>query len=394
MQTLERQIGELRSRVSELERENKALRSNEARSDASAEKLAQQLLDRVLDAAPLSIFATDEQGVFTLHRGSALKKVGMEQGENVGVSAFELYGSLPVRLGSEKTIDGESAIRRVLDRETLRGETELAGVVFDNQFAPLLDSEGKVSGLVGVAFDITERKHAESALHESQREIRAMAAHLANVEEDERKRIASDLHDSIGQALAVAGLSLARVCQDLPAGTQATVHARLEDVARMIEGVTRDLRAVIAELRPPTLDHCGLVATLEWMAEQYTKRTDIRLDVQGSPLDPPLPSAVANGLIRIAQEALSNTAKHAGASRVTIAVAEHGTVVSMTVTDDGAGFDPSQLGAQADRWGLVIMRERAINIGASLSIESNPGTGTCIEVSWSRTAAPADGTSR
>jgi two-component system, cell cycle sensor histidine kinase and response regulator CckA len=137
-------------------------------------RVAEQLFRRVLDAAPLSIFATDGRGVFTLHEGRALREVGMKAGENVGASAFELYGRLPIREHPDRTTSGDSLIRRVLAGETIRGETELKGVIFDNQFTPLLDADGRVIGLVGVAFNITERKRAEQALRESEEKHRLL----------------------------------------------------------------------------------------------------------------------------------------------------------------------------------------------------------------------------
>lgn len=126
---------------------------------------SEERLRTVLYHAPITIFATDEHGIFTLHEGQGLEKAGMKPGNNVGKSAFDLFSSLPVIEHTGKTITGGDVLHRVLAGETLAGITELNGVVFDNHFAPLRFAESQVAGLVGVATEITERRKAEEELH-------------------------------------------------------------------------------------------------------------------------------------------------------------------------------------------------------------------------------------
>jgi PAS domain S-box-containing protein len=142
--------------------------------DITQRKLAEDALHEsierlhiVMNSAPITIFATDSQGIFTLHEGKALKKVGMKPGQNVGMSSFELFSNLPIKESNGLMTTGENVIRRVLAGETVSGLTELKGVFFDNQFAPIQSLDGKVIGLVGVATDITENKKAEVALREN-----------------------------------------------------------------------------------------------------------------------------------------------------------------------------------------------------------------------------------
>ncbi len=346
---------------------------------------AEQLLRVVLNAAPMSLFATDKRGIFTLHRGGVLAKLGMEQGENVGKSAFELFGGLRVVEDPDRITHGESVIRRVLAGETVRGETELGEIVFDNLFRPLRDEKGQPQGLVGVAFDITDRKRAERKLSRSHAQIREMATHLSRLEEEARRRLAADLHDTIGQTLSVVGINLVLIRHDLPPTLPPRVFERIDGAARQTEEIARRLRSVVAGLWPPTLDRSGLVAAMRWLAEQFADHSDLHVEVRGDALRSDPPSSVLIGLYRIAQEALTNMAKHASAEQATIAISEQQRGLTMTISDDGVGFDVSQKSLRPGRWGLTIMRERALGIGAEFVLESRPGSGTIIRVTW-----PAD----
>ena len=126
---------------------------------------SEELLRTVLNNAPITIFAIDNQGMFTLSEGKSLEKVNLKPGENVGVSALELFGTLPVLLPNGETINGREVIRRVLAGETLTCITELSGVYFENQFVPYRDAQGKIMGMISVATIITERKRAEEELN-------------------------------------------------------------------------------------------------------------------------------------------------------------------------------------------------------------------------------------
>ncbi|MBK9602786.1 MAG: PAS domain S-box protein [Anaerolineales bacterium] len=135
-----------------------------------------ELLHAVLNSAPITIFATDSKGVFTLHEGSGLQRVGMKRGENVGESAFELFHSLPVTEPSGNVTTGEEVLKRVFSGETVAGITELKGIYFDNRFAPILDAVGNLAGLVGVATDITESKQAGARIRRQLEHLTALSA--------------------------------------------------------------------------------------------------------------------------------------------------------------------------------------------------------------------------
>ncbi len=144
-------------------------------------KESEERFRTLLNNAPITIFSTDSKGIFTLHEGKALEGIGMNPGENVGESAYDLFSTLTVTESGDKESKGKDVINRVLGGETITGVTYVKDVCFDNQFAPLFDTEGKIAGLVGVATDITERNRAEEALKEnnSRLELAMESANMA-----------------------------------------------------------------------------------------------------------------------------------------------------------------------------------------------------------------------
>ncbi len=168
-----------------------------------------------------------------------------------------------------------------------------------------------MGGLIGVQTDVTEFK-------EAQRELRALAARLAEVEEAERHHLARELHDEVGQGLTALGLTLTLLKTQMPQETAASLLNRLADAVVLVEKTGETIRNVMTELRPPVLDDYGLLSALRWYGAEFSRRTGIGVDVQGEEAAPRLARPVELALFRIAQEALTNVVKHAGASRVEV----------------------------------------------------------------------------
>ena len=217
---------------------------------------------------------------------------------------------------------------------------------------------------------------------------------MAEVAEDERQQLARELHDQVGQNLTALGINLNIVRMQLPDEAAAPVHSRLDDSLSLVEQTAERIRDVMAYLRPPVLDDYGLVAALHWYGEQFAQRTDIAVAVEGQESAPRLSARVENALFRIAQEALTNVAKHAQATQVTVIVKADGGTLRLVVADDGVGFDPSTTlraspahlaEPDGDRgWGLLTMTERAEAVGGRCRIESDPRQGTQVIVEVAR----------
>jgi PAS domain S-box-containing protein len=249
-----------------------------------------------------------------------------------------------------------------------------------------------VTGFANQAAIALENARLLASVHEQRERLRALGAQVAEAEEAERRRLARELHDRVGQNLTALGINLNLARAQLQKGESAAalVLSRLEDAVGLVEETTERVRDVMADLRPPLLDDYGLVTALRWLGEQVAARTGIPIEVQGEELDPRLSGPVENSLFRIVQEALTNAAKHAQASHVAIIVEEanDGRAVRLTVADDGVGFEPASAPlARVDEhhgWGLLSMTERAEAVGGSCHIRSRPGKGTKIVVQVAR----------
>lgn len=226
--------------------------------------------------------------------------------------------------------------------------------------------------------EIAERERAEEQLRHSLDQLRALAARLQFVREEERMRIAREIHDELGQACTALKMDIALLARKASKG-QVQLRAKAESAMRLIDNLIRSMRRMASELRPSTLDDLGLVAALEWQAQEYESRTDIQchltLPSDSLVLDPNRSTAI----FRIFQEALTNIARHAQATRVDASLTQVHHSLVLQVRDNGTGYDPKQLRAGRSL-GIVGMRERALLLDGEFTIEGIPGKGTTVTV--------------
>jgi signal transduction histidine kinase len=203
---------------------------------------------------------------------------------------------------------------------------------------------------------------------------------LVAAQESERRRLADDLHDLIGQNLTALGIDLTTLKQRLRPDADPGAGARIDAMRALVEKTIDAIRGVMTDLRPAVLEDFGLVPALRWYASQFSERTGIKVATRAPRREMRLPPDIELALFRIVQEALTNVAKHSGATSVEIRI-RYGERVKLTVQDDGRGFS-EPLGARAARrggFGLTTMRERAEAHGGSLRVEF-PGRGTRLVV--------------
>ena len=220
-----------------------------------------------------------------------------------------------------------------------------------------------------------ERLEAEGRLRASElREAgrRETLRRVVDAQEHERRRIARELHDETGQALTSVLLGLRLIEEVSP-----DVRAAVSELRETITSAIQELRALAVDLRPKALDDFGLGAAIERLADTYSRRTGIVVDVHVAGLSDRLPEDIETALYRIIQESLTNVAKHAGATTASVTVHRRPGVVSTVVEDDGAGFDPA---TATPGLGLTSMRERAELVSGTVRVESRPGGGTTIAV--------------
>jgi PAS domain S-box-containing protein len=244
--------------------------------------------------------------------------------------------------------------------------------------------------LIGVGIDISARRAAENELASYARRLQAVSRQLLEVQESERRALGRELHDSVAQELAAVALNLTILRGILPAESVAAIADRLDDSQALLDQASRHLRDVMVELRPPGLDEFGVLAALREHAERVARRTGLRIWVSGVEPAPRLAPMTAIALFRIAQEALSNVAKHARARHVTLELRELAGEIRLDVADDGEGFDADRPQFEAvGGMGMTTMAERAEAVGATFTVHSERGKGTRITVVLPRTAAMA-----
>ena len=308
----------------------------------------------------------------------------LRQGQLLSVTdlmAAGLTGAVPQALQTEG-IRSVANIPLIADGEVI-GALNL-GVVVPGFFTPPhLELAQEVAGFM--AARLANLRLLEQ-VHQHHAALKALTARLVEVGESERRRLATELHDQVGQKLTLLSIGLDFVRRQVAPEAPPVVQARLDDCQHLVAETAERMREVMAELRPPVLDDYGVLAALRWHGGQFAQRTGLEVIVQGEEPIPRLASAKETALFRIAQEALTNTVKHAQARRVTMDLQVAADRVWLTVADDGSGFRPQSLpsGEAALHWGLLTMREQAEAVGGSLDVEAAPGQGTRILVEMPR----------
>jgi signal transduction histidine kinase len=238
--------------------------------------------------------------------------------------------------------------------------------------------EGDELRLTVILRDVSDRIRAIEELRQSKEELQQFGAAAQETRELEKGRIARELHDELGQSLTMLRMDVAWCKANLRDG-DAGVAAKLERMETMLKGTVAATRRIASDLRPLMLDDLGLVPALEWLVQNMSQRAGIACDFT---IDDPglvLPPAHSTAIFRIVQEALTNIAKHAGATRAEVAVRQHEESVRITIHDDGVGFatdDPRK----PSSYGLLGLRERATLLRGTATIRSEPGAGTAIAI--------------
>lgn len=251
---------------------------------------------------------------------------------------------------------------------------------------PVSGSHGEHLGRRASNRDTTERKEAEEALQKSETQLRRLSTQLLEVQEKERKRIAGDLHDGIGQSLSAIKFRVETVVDLLQDETGPSTIDTLKSLVPMLQDAIEDVRKTVMNLRPSILDDLGILATISWFIRQFQAvysriRVEEEIDVQETEVR----EALKTNIFRVLQEAANNVAKHSQADRVRVSLRKKGDVLELVIEDNGGGFDLQSVLTAADGetgFGITSMKERTELSGGSFSIESKTGAGTTVRASW------------
>lgn len=341
--------------------------------DADVEQLRWR--GAALEAAANAIMITDPYGTIKWANPAFCTLSGYCMDEIIGRNPRDLIRS------NKQTTDGYQDLwQTILAGQVWHGELinrrkDGACYVEEQIITPVRDESGAICHFIAVKEDTTERRQNAERLAE-------LSRHLVVVQESARRRLSSDLHDRTSPNLAAIGVNL-DIIDTSPLPKQSPMLTdRLNDVRALIEDTTASIREICSDLRPPVLDYAGLAAALESYAKQFQRRTGIVVRVESAHPTMRLAPALESALFRIAQEALTNCAKHSRASLIVLQLILDDEVLSLTVSDDGIGFDPDSLGKTTHTRGLgmLTMREMAEFSGGCFVLESCPGKGSRIKV--------------
>jgi PAS domain S-box-containing protein len=229
--------------------------------------------------------------------------------------------------------------------------------------------------------EISEREQAEKALRKTGKRLQELSLRLVEAQDKERRALARELHDRLGQTLSALNLDLTTMNNQLSEDSKQRLGSRLADSLHLVAEASSLVRNVMADLRPAELEDYGLEAALEAYINEYSSRYEIKVffDHSKQPI-PRLGHINEITLLRIAQEAMTNVARHAQADQVNLCLQREGNVITMTIEDNGVGIPSLQESTRPNSHGLTFMRERIETVGGNFKIFSTPGTGTKIEV--------------
>lgn len=334
-------------------------------------------LRAVLTSAPLVIFAVDDRGTLTLAEGKGLARVGLTPHQLVGRPADAVFAGVRLARLDRTVIAWPDAIRRVLSGDAVSGLTAVEGEYFESHFFPEHDASGIVTGMIGVCTVVTARYQAEARLSESLAELKAVSTRLSYAREQERAKIARDIHDHLGQAMTALKMDVAEIHRRLRAGDMSAASARLADMSALIDQSVDDVRRVATALLPVVLDDLGFVAAVRAYCVDVGRRARIRCVLRTSLTDLEIARERAIALFRILQEALTNVVRHAEATGVVVDMRLEDGRVRLSVEDNGRGM-PDTPARHPAPLGIVGMRDRARLLGGDVSVHSRMGQGTTV----------------
>lgn len=327
----------------------------------------------VFESAPYGIVITDPvTRKFLAANKAFLQMIGVARDElpNLGVEDIHPAENLPEILAKfDKIAAGEMRSAENIPVKTRKGK------VFYVDISAHVAPYGGKRALAAVFRDITARKEAEARCSEAAARFSALTQHLIELQEAERRRLAGELHDELGQSLTILCGTLEMCLKQAPEA----MSELLFEARSMTKELLSAVRDMSLDLRPAMLDHLGLVAALIWCADRCTRLSGVRVEVQQLDMEGRrFRSEVETAAFRVVQEALTNIVRHAGVSSAVVRVWENESGLFVQVADEGRGFDLAEARRRKASLGLACMEERVKMAGGSLSIESEPGAGTYI----------------
>ncbi len=345
-----------------------------------------EMLRALINYSPLSIILLDKEGKTELWNPASERLFGWSSAEVLGKE----IPTVPEEKRNEH-IALRSTIMRgetITGKEVVRKRKDGKNIIISLSASPLFDSEHNPIGISSFHVDITEKKKAEKEreklfkqITSARNRLKILSSKLISVQEAEKRNISRELHDEIGQLLTAVKIELQRIKTDSDSDEIKTLAA---DCTILVEKSISVVRNLSIELRPSIIDDLGLAASIRWYTDKFSQRTSIPIDAEIKEIDKILSPECGITIFRVCQEALTNIAKHSLADYVRVVLYQNKNFVTLTIEDNGKGFDVQKAlrqAAEGKSLGLLNMQERVELIGGKFSMKSLKGSGTSIKVS-------------
>jgi PAS domain S-box-containing protein len=331
----------------------------------------------IFEDAVIGLYRTTPDGHILMANPAMIKMLGFSSFEELAAINLEQWPGYTEssRVEFKDLMDKHG---KVIGREAVWLRSDGTKLFAYESAVAIRDRQGNILYYEGSVEDITERKEAEDKLLMYQMQLRSLASELSLAEERLRRRIASDVHDNIGQNLAISKIKLDSLRQLAPTDE---LGRALEEISLLIAEAIKSSRSLTFELSPPVLYELGFEPAMEWLVKDVRERHGVSADFQSDGKEKPLEHDIRVLLFQSVRELLVNVAKHAKAANVTVRSARKGDKVNISVEDDGKGFDASNIssrGSSMGGYGLFSIRERLGHVGGSLEIDSKIRKGTKI----------------
>ena len=336
------------------------------------------------DVKDYAIFMIDPKGRVLNWNKGAERILGYRTDEILNRDFSRLYSDHDIRQGLPKTSLDRAAADGRIEEETWRVRKDRAKFWASAVTTVLRNDKNVIIGFSCIIRDLTERKQIEDQLRAQGEELRELTGYLESVRENERGRIARELHDELGQVLTALRMDLSilgrRLSKDVEEPQRGPLMDKLASISHLVETTIHATRRIVTELRPAVLDELGLMTAIQWQAQEFENRTGIRCLVSKLQRDIVLRPEYSTALFRILQETLTNVARHANATKVNVSIEERASELVLQIADNGKGIEIDPKKIRGKSMGILGMRERVRMMGGTILVDGRHGEGTIVTV--------------
>jgi len=326
----------------------------------------------LVEQATDGIFISDKSGKFHIVNSAGSRMSGYTLEELKNMTIYDLVDSEDLKTNPFHFEEMMSENGVLTQREIRKKDGSAIYIEVNAKFL----SDGRFLAFIR---DITDRRKAEEELKTSYKSIRTLTSHLQNIREEERTHIAREIHDELGQQLTVLKMDISWLKKKIADSAEDIVMQRMNDILELLNETVNSVRRISSDLRPSLLDDLGLVVAVEWQLSEFEKRSGIKTVFTADEIGMEIDRDIATGLFRIFQESLTNAAKHAEATEITVSLQKINDQLILHIRDNGVGYENEAV-KNKKTFGILGMQERSLMMGGEYRIKSETGTGTSVEV--------------